>query len=70
MAIVLVRCRCSCLRLLDGDVLLSLKDRKTNAEIACGKKAYDEDNGNDPIRLSDYIAALDAFESIVVKVHG
>ncbi|WP_198386802.1 hypothetical protein [Burkholderia ubonensis] len=42
--------------------------RKTNAEIACGKKAYDEDNGNDPIRLSDYIVALDAFESIVVKV--
>ncbi|MDR8093305.1 hypothetical protein KPB05_38260 [Burkholderia gladioli] len=28
MATVLVRCRCSGLRLLDGDVLLSLKDRK------------------------------------------
>lgn len=39
-------------------------------KLLAAKKAYDEDNGNDPIRLSDYIAALDAFESIVVKVHG
>ncbi|WP_175995259.1 hypothetical protein [Burkholderia vietnamiensis] len=37
-------------------------------KLLAAKKAYDEDNGNDPIRLSDYIAALDAFESIVVKV--
>ncbi|MFP3646426.1 hypothetical protein [Paraburkholderia sp. SIMBA_054] len=36
--------------------------------LLAAKKAYDEDKGNDPIRLSDYVAVLDAFESIVVKV--
>ncbi|KVR29932.1 hypothetical protein WL40_00045 [Burkholderia ubonensis] len=37
-------------------------------KLLAAKKAYDEDNGNTPIRLSDYIAALDAFESVVVKL--
>lgn len=37
-------------------------------KLLAAKKVYDEDNGNDPIRRSDYLAVLDAFESIVVKV--
>jgi hypothetical protein len=32
------------------------------------KKAYEQDEGDDPIRLSDYIAFLDAFELIIVMV--
>lgn len=36
--------------------------------LLAAKKAYDEDKGNDPIRLSDYVAVLDAFESVVAKV--
>jgi len=36
--------------------------------LLAAKKAYEEDEGNDPIRLSDYVALLDAFETIVGKV--
>jgi hypothetical protein len=36
--------------------------------LLAAKKAYDQDQGNDPIRLSDYIAFLDAFESIIVML--
>lgn len=32
------------------------------------KKAYDEDKGDDPIRLSDYVAILNAFDSITASI--
>ncbi|WP_321969061.1 hypothetical protein [Paraburkholderia tropica] len=36
--------------------------------LLAAKKAYEQDDGKDPIRRLDYITFLDAFESLVVRL--